>query len=94
MLDPALLGEGAEQNLYAALGAAREDVGPLLSDRRYGDVLTRLAELRQSVDAFFDEVMVMTDDDALRLNRLTLLSELRAQFLNVADVSRLAIGKG
>ena len=93
-LDPTLLGEGAEQNLYAALGAAREDVEPLLSERRYSDVLTRLADLRQSVDAFFDDVMVMTDDDALRLNRLTLLSELRAQFLNVADVSRLSIGKG
>ena len=93
-LDPTLLGVGAERDLYTALGAARDDVGPLLSERRYSDVLTRLAELRQSVDAFFDDVMVMTDDDVLRLNRLTLLSELRAQFLNVADVSRLSIGKG
>ena len=93
-LDPTLLGVGAERDLYTALGAARDDVGPLLSERRYSEVLTRLAELRQSVDAFFDDVMVMTDDDVLRLNRLTLLSELRAQFLNVADVSRLSIGKG
>jgi glycyl-tRNA synthetase beta chain len=52
-----------------------------------------LAELREPVDRFFDDVMVMAEDDALRLNRLTLLAELRDQFLNVADISRLSIRK-
>ena len=48
-----------------------------------------MATLRDSVDAFFDQVMVMADDEALRLNRLALLKRLRGLFLNVADVSRL-----
>ena len=41
------------------------------------------------VDSFFDDVMVMTDDEAVRNNRLALLAELRALFLDVADISRL-----
>jgi len=45
--------------------------------------------LRNPVDAFFDDVMVMTDDEALRDNRLALLAELFALFLDVADISRL-----
>jgi len=55
----------------------------------YTPALTRLAALRESVDAFFDEVMVMVDDDALRANRLALLRNLSSLFLRVADLSRL-----
>ena len=65
---------------------------PLLAVRSYAEVLNELADLRAPVDRFFDDVMVMTDDEALRNNRLALLAELRAMFLNVADVSRLSIG--
>jgi glycyl-tRNA synthetase beta chain len=45
--------------------------------------------LRETVDTFFDDVMVMVDDDALRDNRLALLAQLRNLFLRVADLSRL-----
>jgi len=86
-----LLTDTAEIALFDALHAAQDDVAPLLSARDYAGVMSRLARLRQPVDAFFDDVMVMADDDAVRHNRLTLLAALRAQFLNVADVSRLAI---
>jgi glycyl-tRNA synthetase beta chain len=48
-----------------------------------------LAGLRDSVDAFFDDVMVMVEDDALRANRLALLNNLSGLFLRVADLSRL-----
>ncbi|VAX01178.1 Glycyl-tRNA synthetase beta chain, partial [hydrothermal vent metagenome] len=51
--------------------------------------LGRLASLRKTVDPFFDEVMVMADDAALRDNRLALLAQLRNLFLRVADLSRL-----
>jgi glycyl-tRNA synthetase beta chain len=51
--------------------------------------LTRLAQLRDQVDAFFDQVMVNTDDLALRNSRLALLAMLSNQFLKIADISKL-----
>ncbi|MGB5165777.1 MAG: glycine--tRNA ligase subunit beta [Woeseiaceae bacterium] len=86
-----LLQDEAEKSLFAALAAAREDTRPLLAERNYGAALQRLARLRAPVDDFFEDVMVMADDDALRRNRLALLAGLRALFLDIADVSRLSI---
>jgi glycyl-tRNA synthetase beta chain len=86
-----ILEEGAELVLYDSLINAQEKVEPMLAVRGYADVLNELAELRDPVDNFFDEVMVMADDEAIRNNRLALLGELRALFLNVADISRLSI---
>ena len=88
-LDTALLQDDAERVLYHAMQSARQDVAPLIDKRAYADSLRRLAELRTPVDSFFDDVMVMTEDQALRNNRLALLAELRALFLDVADLSRL-----
>jgi glycyl-tRNA synthetase beta chain len=88
-LDSALLQDDAERVLYFAMQSARKDVLPLIEKRAYAEALRRLAELRTPVDAFFDGVMVMTDDDAVRSNRLALLSELRALFLDIADISGL-----
>jgi glycyl-tRNA synthetase beta chain len=82
----------AEKALFSALAQAREKVGPLLAERRYARVLGELADLRDPVDRFFDDVMVMADDEAVRNNRLALLGELRALFLDVADISRLSLG--
>ena len=82
----------AEKTLHSALGNARDKVGPMLAERRYAQVLNELADLRDPVDRFFDEVMVMVDDETVRDNRLALLGELRALFLDVADISRLSIG--
>ena len=82
----------AEQALYSALENAREKVAPMLEHRRYAEILNKLADLREPVDRFFDDVMVMADDDAVRNNRLALLGELRALFLDVADISRLSLG--
>lgn len=90
--DPALLDDAAEKALYEALNTAKREIRPLLKKRAYTEALMELSSLRQPVDTFFDEVMVMTDDEALRRNRLALLSELRALFLNIADVSRLTPG--
>ena len=90
-VDPGLLEDAAESKLSVAIDDARLVVSPLIDDREYASALARLAELRPSVDAFFDDVMVMADDEAVRRNRLQLLSGLRDLFLRVADVSRLAI---
>ena len=82
----------AEKSLHNALLNAREKVAPMLENRRYAEILNELADLRDPVDRFFDDVMVMADDKAVRDNRLALLGELRALFLDVADISRLSIG--
>jgi glycyl-tRNA synthetase beta chain len=89
VLDPELLVDDAERVLYHAMQAARKDIMPLIEERAYGATMRRLAGLRMPVDAFFDDVMVMADDKALRANRLALLAELRSLFLGVADISRL-----
>ena len=86
-----LLSEDAERALWRSLGETTDIVRPLLAARDYTRALTALAELRAPIDLFFDDVMVMTDDDATRNNRLALLTELRALFLDIADISRLAI---
>jgi glycyl-tRNA synthetase beta chain len=86
-----LLTEAAEEALAKALESATGAVGPLLESRQYTEALTALAELREPVDTFFDDVMVNVEDKATRKNRLALLSQLRALFLDVADISRLSI---
>ncbi|MGB5247038.1 MAG: glycine--tRNA ligase subunit beta [Woeseia sp.] len=91
--DAALFQETAERSLFDALVNAQAAVAGLLVKRQYQQVLARLAELRAPVDQFFDDVMVMADDPAVRQNRLALLASLRAEFLNVADISRLSIAR-
>ena len=86
-----LLEEDAERALYDALVSAEVTVRPLLEKRDYTRALRELAALREPVDRFFDDVMVMADDDDVRTNRLALLGGLRALFLDVADISRLSI---
>ncbi len=81
--------EPAERDLYAQLQSAEHDTAPLFAASNYQDALTRLAKLRPAVDAFFDKVMVMAEDAAVRSNRLALLARLRQVFLKVADLSCL-----
>ena len=89
-VDPSLFDASAETALHAALSDVREDVSAAVARADYASALDRLATLREPVDAFFDDVLVMADDDALRTNRLALLTALRAQFLQVADISLAA----
>ncbi len=86
---PDLLVEEAEQALAGRLVELSSEVVPLMETGLYGEALNRLASLRQPVDAFFDQVLVMAEDPALRDNRLALLNELSSLFLRVADFSRL-----
>ena len=89
-IDASLLLEPAEKALDAALTAAINDTSPLLATRDYLGVLRRLAQLREPVDAFFDGVMVMADDAAVRGNRLALLRRLADRFAAVAAVEQLS----
>jgi len=90
-VDEKLLQDPAEKALFSALGSASEAVLPMLAEHQYTEALSALAALREPVDRFFDDVMVMADDESLKNNRLSLLGELRSLFLNVADISRLSI---
>jgi glycyl-tRNA synthetase beta chain len=85
----ALLIEPAERALHEAIAAMSPDVEASFDRGDYEPALERLAGLREPVDRFFDEVMVMTDAEDLRANRLALLGGLRALFLRAADLSRL-----
>ena len=89
---PTLLRDDAEKKLYRAVQVARDSIAPLLERRAYKEALSVLAELRATVDVYFDDVMVMTDDENTKRNRLATLAELRALFLGIADISRLSIG--
>lgn len=88
-VDENLLEPGAETRLFRSLADIANDVEPLFAQDRYREALTRLATLREPIDEFFDEVMVMAEDTGLRNNRLALLHRLSEQFLRAADLSRL-----
>lgn len=92
-INAALLQEDAEKNLAQAVSAKAAVVAPLFVAREYTKALAALADLQPTVDAFFDSVMVMSDDQALQQNRLALLQQLRGLFLEVADISYLVPAK-
>ncbi|AWC93038.1 TPA: glycine--tRNA ligase subunit beta [Morganella morganii subsp. morganii] len=84
-----LMNAPEEIRLAAYVTDLKTQLAPLYAEGKYQEALTELASLRESVDAFFDAVMVMDKDDNIRRNRLTLLNELRNLFLGVADISLL-----
>lgn len=88
-IDLALLQEDAEKALAKAVEIMAEALEPAFATGNYQEALSKLAGLRAPVDAFFDNVMVMADDEALKKNRLTLLNKLRNLFLQIADISLL-----
>jgi glycyl-tRNA synthetase beta chain len=85
-----LLQEQAERNLAASIERVRPDVDAAFARGDFTGTLKTLARLRDDVDAFFNDVMVMADDLALRNNRLALLSSLHGMMNRVADISKLA----
>jgi glycyl-tRNA synthetase beta chain len=84
-----VLKEPAELKLATHLVVLRDKLEPLFAAGQYKEALVELAALRETVDTFFDTVMVMDENEAIRINRLTLLSKLRELFLQVADISLL-----
>ncbi|HIO97649.1 MAG TPA: glycine--tRNA ligase subunit beta, partial [Leucothrix sp.] len=88
-VDESLFQEPQEKALYQSVQAQQQKVEPLFAKGDYSSALTSLAGLKDDVDAFFDGVMVMADNEDLKNNRLALLSQLRNLFLNIADLSRL-----
>jgi glycyl-tRNA synthetase beta chain len=88
-VDNNLLSEPAEKKLASVLAAISKRLAPALEKNEYSKALTELAALKQDVDTFFDQVMVMCDDESIKNNRLALLKQLNQLFLKTADISRL-----
>ena len=80
-----------ERALYIQINEISRLVEPLYRGGDYVALLQQLASLREPVDLFFDKVMVMVDDEALKTNRLALLSRLQLLLQGVADISMLQI---
>jgi glycyl-tRNA synthetase beta chain len=89
-VDSALLQDAAEKALYASVQRVQPAVDAAFERGDFTGTLKTLAQLRDDVDAFFNDVMVMADDVALRNNRLALLSILHRMMNRVADISKLA----
>ncbi|KZY79760.1 glycine--tRNA ligase subunit beta, partial [Oleiphilus sp. HI0069] len=89
-VDQSKLIEQAEKDLAAQVDSLAKTVTPLFDQGNYQAALTELSSLQKVVDQFFEDVMVMADDEALKNNRLALLSQLRELFLRVADISLLS----
>ena len=89
-VQPALLQEAAEQRLYQDMTALKPQVDSAFAQGDFAATLGALAHVREAVDGFFTDVMVMAEDPELRANRIALLSELHGMMNQVADISKLA----
>ena len=85
-----LLNESAEQDLHTAMAELKPKVDAAFMQGDFTGTLKTLANLRDNVDAFFNDVMVMAEDEQLRNNRIALLSQLHGMMNRVADISKLA----
>ena len=89
-VDATLLVEAAEKALYDALVGIEPEANALYDAGDYESMLAKLAQLKTPVDAFFEGVMVNSEDERLRLNRLALLQRLYTVMNRVANIARLA----
>jgi glycyl-tRNA synthetase beta chain len=88
-----LMAEPAERSLWQSYLSARPAVEQARANHDYGSALSVLASMRETVDSFFDQVLVMAEDPAVRSNRLALLGQLSKLFLSVADISQIVLEK-
>ena len=88
-VDANALVEAEERALHAQFSLIAPEVESLRAERRYGEAFGRIATLRPTVDSFFDKVMVMAPDAALRRNRLALIAEVAGRFSSIADFSEI-----
>lgn len=91
--DPSLFREDAEKELYGSFNNVRKDVEILLIEKRYLEAMKKIAEIRSSVDRFFDKVLVMVDDKPTRENRLRLLSKIAEMFTQIADFTKIVTAR-
>ena len=88
-MDSGLFTEDAERELHSRAGSILKETEHFKREGRYPEALQKISGLRPDVDRFFEEVMVMAEDERVRKNRLTLLSGLLSQFSTIADFSEI-----
>ena len=88
-IDEQLFSETAEQELHKQLNSVEKIAAPKFASRQYAEALTDLAQLRSTIDRFFDDVMVMDENEKIRNNRIALLAKVNRLFSTVADISLL-----
>ncbi len=91
VVDESLLTEAAEKALFAVCKTVKSEVEPLLQGRDYSAALTAMLTMKEPVDLFFDQVMVMDENPAIRANRLNLLTGLAALIRQIGDISKLSV---
>ncbi|AGL00870.1 glycine--tRNA ligase subunit beta [Desulfoscipio gibsoniae] len=90
-VDAALFDSAAEQELYQAFQSVSESAWAQINSRDYGAALSLIAKLQKPVDRFFNDVMVMVDNDLVRENRLALLKKIATFIGSMADLSKMVI---
>ena len=90
-VDATLLCDDAEKQLYACITEAELGFQQTIQERDYAKLLTQLAALQPAIDTFFDDVLVMAEEPALRTNRLALLNQIGRNIYAVADLTKLVI---
>ena len=94
-IDSSVLKEQAEKTLAGLIPETAKQVEILRAEHSYQAALVEISKLRPAVDQFFDKVMVMVEEDAVRANRLALLTTLLKEFSTIADFSEIVTeGKG
>jgi glycyl-tRNA synthetase beta chain len=88
-INPSIFSEPAERNLYQSFLKAKDKIELHLNKRAYESALLEMTQMKRPIDEFFDGVMVMVEDEAIRDNRLALLNEIGQLFLKIADFSKL-----
>jgi glycyl-tRNA synthetase beta chain len=89
-VNPNLFCEEPERNLYQSFLWAKDKIDNYLIQRDYRAVLSEMVKLKRVIDEFFDHVMVMVEEQAIRQNRLALLEKISKLFLRIADFSKLS----
>ncbi len=93
-IDPTLFEQPEEEELHRMAGAFHDRLDAALAEGRFDDAFRAMGELARSLDLFFDEVLVLTDDQRVRANRIALLAGLGRDFERLADLSKLQIEGG
>ena len=92
-VDPAMLCDTAEKELYACITGAEPHFQESIQERDYAKLLTQLATLQPAIDTFFDDVLVMAEEPALRTNRLALLNRIGRNIYAVADLTKIVVSR-
>ena len=89
-MDPSLFSEKAESALQDAVNRVEKEAAQAIRNEDYSAAMTALANLREPIDTFFDDVLVNDENETIRANRLALLARIRAATETVADFSKIA----